>query len=114
MIVETDQEAIALGNRLGYFMLIGDATSDQVLTEAGIARDRYKKLLRVRYSIASNATLRTIESCPPIIVSKSAREPTAEPIRVLGGSSYFHTFHHLQKMAFVRPLPVHQLVTRRT
>ncbi|MCH7809685.1 MAG: NAD-binding protein [Chloroflexi bacterium] len=38
VVVETDQEAIALGNRRGYFMLVGDATSDQVLTEAGIAR----------------------------------------------------------------------------
>ena len=37
VIVETNPEAIARGSRLGYFMLIGDATSDQVLTEAGIA-----------------------------------------------------------------------------
>ncbi len=37
VVVETDQKSIARGSRLGYFMLIGDATSDQVLTEAGIA-----------------------------------------------------------------------------
>jgi voltage-gated potassium channel len=36
VIVETNQEAIARGSRRGYLMLVGDATSDQVLTEAGI------------------------------------------------------------------------------
>jgi voltage-gated potassium channel len=36
VIVETNQEAIARGGRRGYLMLVGDATSDQVLTEAGI------------------------------------------------------------------------------
>jgi len=36
VVVETNREAIARGNRRGYFMLVGDATSDQVLTEAGV------------------------------------------------------------------------------
>jgi len=37
VVVETNPEAIARGSRRGYFMLIGDATSDEVLREAGIA-----------------------------------------------------------------------------
>lgn len=36
VVVETNQEAIARGSRRGYFMLIGDATSDEVLRQAGI------------------------------------------------------------------------------
>ncbi len=36
VVVETNPEAIARGSRRGYFMLVGDATSDEVLTEAGI------------------------------------------------------------------------------
>ncbi len=36
VIVESNQEAIVRGRRLGYLMLVGDATSDDVLTEAGV------------------------------------------------------------------------------
>ncbi len=37
VVVETNTEAIARASRRGYYMLIGDATSDDVLREAGIA-----------------------------------------------------------------------------
>lgn len=36
VIVETNREAIARGGQRGYLMLVGDATSDQILTEAGV------------------------------------------------------------------------------
>ena len=52
VIVETNREAIARGNRRGYFMLVGDATSDQVLTEAGI--DHAACLLAASDSDAGN------------------------------------------------------------
>ncbi len=38
VVVESNQEAIARGSRAGYLMLIGDATSDETLTEAGVGR----------------------------------------------------------------------------
>ena len=36
VVVESNTEAIARGSRRGYYMLIGDATSDDVLREAGV------------------------------------------------------------------------------
>jgi voltage-gated potassium channel len=38
VIIETNPEAIERGSRRGYLMLVGDATSDEVLREAGIER----------------------------------------------------------------------------
>ncbi len=52
VIVETNQEAIARGSRRGYFMLVGDATSDEVLIEAGI--DHAACLLAASDSDAGN------------------------------------------------------------
>ncbi len=78
VVVETNPEAIARGSSRGYYMLIGDATRDEVLTEAGIAHSA--GLIAASDSDADNTFIVLAAKAlkPDLYVLSRASEPESQ------------------------------------
>jgi voltage-gated potassium channel len=87
VVVETTPEAIERCERRGYLLLVGDATSDEVLRQAGI--DRARCLLAASDSDAANTfiTLSAKAMHPDLFVVARAAYPESQPRMLRAGAN---------------------------
>jgi len=86
VVVESNPEAIERGQRLGYLFLVGDATSDAVIREAGVERARC--LLAASDSDAGNTFIVLTAKAlnPDIFVVSRAANMESEPRMLRAGA----------------------------
>ncbi len=86
VVVESNAEAIERGQRLGYLLLVGDATSDAVIREAGVERARC--LLAASDSDAGNTFIVLTAKAlnPDIFVVSRAANMESEPRMLRAGA----------------------------
>lgn len=86
VIVESNPEAIERANQRGYLLMVGDATHDAVLKEAGIERARC--LLAASDSDAGNTFIVLTAKAlnPDIFVVSRAANPESEPRMLRAGA----------------------------
>jgi len=93
VVVETNTEAIARGSRLGYYMLIGDATDDDVLREAGI--DHAVGLIAASDSDAGNTFIvLTAKALKPelYVVARASEAESTPRMRRAGAHRVFSPY----------------------
>ena len=86
VVVESNPQAIERGQRLGYLFLVGDATSDAVIREAGVERARC--LLAASDSDAGNTFIVLTAKAlnPDIFVVSRAANMESEPRMLRAGA----------------------------
>lgn len=86
VVVENNPEAIERAERRGYLLLVGDATSDEILKEAGI--DRATCLLAASDSDSGNTFIVLAAKAlnPGLFVVSRAAHPESEPRMLRAGA----------------------------
>jgi len=86
VVVENNPEAIERAQRRGYLLLVGDATSDAILKEAGI--DRATCLLAASDSDAGNTFIVLTAKAlnPGLFLVSRAAQPDSEPRMIRAGA----------------------------
>src|SRR6266508_2475744 len=87
VVVENNPEAIERARRRGYLLLVGDATSDAILKEAGI--DRATCLLAASDSDAGNTFIVLTAKAlnPSLFLVSRAAQPDSEPRMIRAGAN---------------------------
>ncbi|MCA9147066.1 MAG: potassium channel protein [Planctomycetaceae bacterium] len=87
VVIDTDSERFEAAKSQGFLCICGDATSDEILLEAGI--ERAKTLVSALPSDADNVfiTLTARTLCPSIQIFSRAEHPTTERKLIQAGAS---------------------------
>jgi voltage-gated potassium channel len=113
VVIETNPESIERGRRKGVLMLIGDATKDEILREAGV--ERAACLLAASDSDSGNTfivlTARALN--PAVFIVARAGYPDSEPRLLRAGAnrvfSPYITAGHQMALAAIQPM-VHEFI----
>jgi voltage-gated potassium channel len=118
VVIETNEESIERGRRRGVLMLVGDATSDEILREAGV--DRAGCLLAASDSDSGNTfivlTARALN--PSLFIVARAGYPDSEPRMLRAGAdrvfSPYITAGRQMALAAIQPMVVEFIDTLAT
>jgi len=113
VVIETNEQSIERGQRQGVLMLVGDATKDDILKEAGV--ERASCLLAASDSDSGNTfivlTARALN--PAVFIVARAGYPDSEPRLQRAGAnrvfSPYITAGHQMALAAIQPM-VHEFI----